>query len=198
MTDPERLWEGDINDAVREEWIAETTPFDRVKEVLLATTTYCYAKSIAERARVSEPSARKHLNTLADAGLAETDETGQGTKYKRSRETVAMSRIRELHSELSKQELVEGIRDLKTNIKAYQEQYDVTNPDDLAVELEPDDGEGWTAISRWRALEENLQLAQAALSLYDFNPDSERSHDVTRSDDHESSRGAFAGDSGAA
>lgn len=58
-------WEDDVNEAVTEEWVAETTPFDRVKEVLLATTSYHYARSIAEQAHVSEPSARKHLNTLA-------------------------------------------------------------------------------------------------------------------------------------
>ncbi len=193
MTDTDRFWDGDVNEVVIEEWKAETSPFDRVKEVLLATTTYEYAKQVAERARVSEPSARKHLNTLVDAGFAETDDTGQGTRYKRSRETIAMRRMQELHSELTKGELVEGIRDLKGKIKTYQEEYDVTNPDDLAVELDADDGEGWTAISRWRALEENLKLAQAALSLYDFDPDRERDT-AMRSDD--SSRGAFASETG--
>jgi len=81
--------------------VAETTPFERVKEVLLSTTTLQYAGEIAERARVSEPSARKHLMTLADAGLAETESTGRGTRFKRSRETIALQRIRDIHSELS-------------------------------------------------------------------------------------------------
>ena len=185
-------WEGDVNEAVSEAWIAETTPFDRVKEVLLATTSYRYAGAIAERARVSEPSARKHLRTLADSGLAETDDTGQGTRYKRSRQTVAMSRIRELHAELTREELIEGIRDLKAKVKDYQETYDATDPDDLALELEADD-DGWAAISRWRGLEENLKVAQAALSLYDFDPDSERGSETGHSD---SSRGAFADEPG--
>lgn len=194
MTD--QPWEGDVNEHVIEEWRAETTPFDRVKAVLLATTSYQYAKSIAERARVSEPSARKHLQTLADAGLAETDDSGQGTRFKRSRETVAMSRIQELHAELTKAELVDGIRDLKAKIDAYQSEYDATDPDDLALELEADDGDGWTAISRWKALEENLKLAQAALSLYDFDPDSERGDDATRVEGNDTSRGSFADESG--
>ncbi|MCU4741324.1 ArsR family transcriptional regulator [Halobacteria archaeon AArc-m2/3/4] len=193
MTDSERFWEGDVNEAVLEEWKAETTPFERVKEVLLVTTSFQYAKSVAERARVSEPSARKHLNALVDAGFAEADDTGQGTMYKRSRETIAMRRIRELHSELTKDELVEGIRDLKGKIKTYHEKYDVTNPDDLAIELDADDGTGWAALSRWRALEENLKLAQAALSLYDFDPDREHD-DAIRSDG--TSRGAFAIETG--
>ena len=196
MTDSRRRWEGDVNDAVLEEWKAETTPFERVKEVLSATTTYQYATSIADRARVSEPSARKHLETLADAGLAETDATGRGTRYKRSRETVAMKRIRELHESLTKDELVEGIRELKSEIEATRAEYEATNPDELALELDADDGDGWAAISRWRALEENLQLAQAALSLYDFDPDRDRGGESAGSDGSDSSRGAFAGTPG--
>ncbi|SIS21416.1 DUF7342 family protein [Natronorubrum thiooxidans] len=186
-------WDGNVNEAVMEEWVAETTPFDRVREVLLTTTSFQYASAITERAHVSEPSARKHLKTLADSSLAEIDDTGQGTRYKRSRETVAMSRIQELHSELTKKELIEGIRDMKEKISTYQEKYGATDPDDLALELEADDGEGWAAISRWRGLEENLKVAQAALSLYDFDPDSERGNDASQ---FNSSRGAFAGGSG--
>ncbi|RKD86253.1 winged helix-turn-helix domain-containing protein [Halopiger aswanensis] len=189
------LWDGDVNESVVEEWKTETTPFERVKEVLLATTSHQYAKAIAERARVSEPSARKHLNTLADAGVAETDDTGQGIRYKRSRETIAMNRIQDLHAELTKAELVDGIRDLKGKINAYQEEYDVTDPDDLALELEADDGEGWTAISRWKSLEENLKLAQAALSLYDFDPDHERDDSSIRADGSDTTYGSFAGES---
>lgn len=192
MSDTSSRWEGDVNEAVIEEWKAETTPFDRIKEVLLATTTPQYARVIAERARVSEPSARTHLETLADAGLADREDMGRGTRYKRSRETVAMTRIRELHSELTKSELVDGIRELKGKIESYREEYDATEPDDLALELDADDGEGWSAISRWRALEENLKIAQAALSLYDFDPDSEHGDDGG-SDETDSSRGAFAG-----
>ncbi|WP_222918337.1 winged helix-turn-helix domain-containing protein [Natrinema sp. SYSU A 869] len=196
MSDIGVPWDGDVNETVIEEWRAETSPFDRVKEVLLATTTPQYAGAIAERARVSEPSARKHLQTLAEAGLAEREATGRGTRYKRSRETVAMGRIRELHAELTKAELVDGIRDLKEKIETYREEYGVMDPNDLALELEADDGEGWTAISRWRALEENLKIAQAALSLYDFDPDGEHGDETARSDDTDTSRGAFAGETG--
>lgn len=188
---PDDPWSGDVNEAVVEEWKAETSPFDRVREVLTATTSFQYAGEIAERARVSEPSARKHLKALADAGIAETETAGQGTRFKRSRESVAMRRMRELHSELSREELVEGIRDLKSRIRSYQKQYDVTDPDTLALELNADD-DGWAVISEWRALEENLDLAQAALSLYDFDPD--RGSGANHEED--SSEGAFARDCG--
>ncbi len=185
MSDSESLWSGDINEAVTEEWKAETAPFERVREVLLTVTTLQYAGAIAEQAEVSESTARKHLKILAESGFAETETSGQGTRFKRSRETIAMQRIKELHTELSRDELVAGIHDLKSQIQSYQDQYDVTDPDDLAVALEPD-AEGWGAISDWRALEDDLKLAQAALSLYDFDPD------VDESGSDDSTTGAFA------
>jgi len=179
---PESHWDGDINDAVVEEWTAETTPFQRVREVLVATTAYQYAGEIADRAHVSEPSARKHLSTLAESGFAATEATGQGTRFKRSAESMAMQRIRDIHTALSRAELVDGIQDLKTRIQSYHDDYDVTGPDALALELGPDD-DGWGDIAQWRALEETLDVAQAALALYDFDPDVTGEH---------STSGAFA------
>ena len=171
MVDPDTHWDGDLNEEVIEEWKSETIPFERVREVLLSTTTPQYAKEIAERARVSEPTARKHLKLLTDDGITETAETGRGTQYKRSRQIVAMSRISDIHTELSREALTEGIKDLRQQIRTLQDEYDATSPDDLALQLESGGDENWAVISEWRALEENLDLAQAALALYDFTPD---------------------------
>jgi hypothetical protein len=46
----------------------------------------------------------------------------------------------------------------------------VSDADDLATELELGDDD-WTDVSRWRELEENLDIAKAALNLYEFDPD---------------------------
>lgn len=170
MPDTDR-WDGDVNEAVVEEWIEKTTPFERVREVLLSTTEPQYAKDIAVRARVSEPTARKHLGILAAEGVAETVETGQGTRYKRSRQTVAIQRISDLHAQLSREELTNGIEDLRKQIRQYQDEYDAIDPDDLALQLEGDDSESWAAVTKWRAIEKDLRIAQAALALYDFDPD---------------------------
>lgn len=190
MPDSDQPWTGDINEAVIEEWTAETTPFERVREVLLATTTPAYAKSIADRARVSEPTARTHLRTFVDAGVAETVETGRGTQYKRSRQTVAMDRISELHTELSREELTTGIKELRDEIRAYQEEYDATDPDDLVLQLDTDEDDAWADVASWRATEENLDIAKAALALYDFDPDASNGRGTTH--DGRSTAGAFA------
>ncbi|WP_266082842.1 winged helix-turn-helix domain-containing protein [Haladaptatus caseinilyticus] len=189
MPDTDPPWEGNVNEAVVEEWKAETTPFERVREVLLSTTNPQYAKELAERARVSEPTARKHLQILVEAGIAQTERTGRGEQYKRSRQTVAMQRISELHTQLSREELANGIQDLREQVQAYQDDFDATTPDDLALQIESAETDEWTAVSEWRALEKNLHIAQAALALYDFTPDS---GDRTEASGGNGTRGAFA------
>ncbi|WP_276280498.1 DUF7342 family protein [Halorussus caseinilyticus] len=163
-------WEGDVNETAVEEWVEETTPFERVKDILDTTTEPQFAKEIAERAQVSEPTARKHLSTFAEVGRAEAVPAEQGTQYKRSAQSVAMSRIAAIHREYSKQELTHSIQRLRDKIASLRNEYGANDPDDLAYELESSD-EGWQAVARWRTLEENLDVAKAALSLYDFDPD---------------------------
>jgi DNA-binding transcriptional ArsR family regulator len=185
------LWDGDINDAVVEEWKAETTPFERVQEVIRSTSTPQYAREVGERARVSEPTARTHLKRLAKTGHAETVETGQGTQYKRSRQTIAMSRIVELHREVSREELVDGIKRLRSDVNDLQDRFGATDPDDLAIQIEAGDAEeAWKAVTEWRSLEENLDIAKAALALYDFDPDTEGDRAAATAASAE--RGSFA------
>lgn len=62
---------------------------------------------------MSEPTARKHLETLAETGFGEVVTTGRGKRYKRSRQTVVMQWISDIHRELSREELMEGIRELR-------------------------------------------------------------------------------------
>lgn len=190
MGDRDQLWEGDINESVVEEWKDETTPFERIREVLRSTTDPQYAGQLAERARVSEPTARKHLEILAEAGIAETVTTGHGTRYKRSPQTVAMQRIRDLHAQLSREELTNGIRDLRERVRNYQEEYDATGPDDLALQFASVDDAEWSVVAEWRALKRDLDVAQAALALYDFTPDTDNRSDVSHTD--QGTHGAFA------
>ena len=163
-------WKGDVNEAVIDEWKAETTAFDRITTVIDATAAPAFAREIAERAAVAEPTARGHLNSLADVGRVTAVSADGGTKYKRSPSTLAMRRISGLHATYSKAELQDAIADLREKLTALRDEHGVSDADDLATELELGD-DGWTDVSRWRDLEANLDIAKAALNLYDFDPD---------------------------
>jgi hypothetical protein len=164
------LWEGDVNEAAIEQWKADTTTFDRVRHVSDVTTEPQAVSTIAERAHVSEPTARKYLSMLAETGRVKAINTESETRYMRAPQMLAMKRIAAIHREHTKTEIRNTIRDLKTELNNFQKQYDVATVDELTLELEPGD-DGWRDITRWQQIEENLEIAQAALSLYDFDPD---------------------------
>lgn len=166
------IWE-DINEQVREEWKADTTPFERVYEVVEQTHEGQSAAEIAERALVSEPTARRHSKALVNTGFAETEADGRTTLYKRNSDRVLMSRIRELREEADRDELLDGIRRMKGEIRRYEDRYDVVSPEELAQKLDADETDGWDDLSAWKTTRQNLAVAQAALA-YD-----EASHQLT-------------------
>ena len=72
VADVTHPWDGDVNEAVVEEWKDETTAFERIVSVIDVTTEPAFASEIAERAVVSEPTVRKHLQSLASVGRVDT------------------------------------------------------------------------------------------------------------------------------
>lgn len=197
---PDELWEGDVNEAVVEEWTDDTTTFDRVQQVIDVTTEPQSANEIAERARVSEPTARKYLDAMSDAGRAKAIRTDAATQYMRSPTVIAMRRIAAIHREHAKAEVRSAVEDLRDELKQLRDDHGVADVDDLALELAAGD-DGWQDVARWRQLEENLEIAQAALALYDFDPDDSRSAAArvtgpSRDEVADGERGAFGDEDG--
>jgi DNA-binding transcriptional ArsR family regulator len=157
-------WDGDVNDAVVEEWVAETTPFERVHETLRTTTQPATAAELAERARVSEPTARKHAEALVDTGHAERVPDGRATRYRRSPSAVVLDRVEELRRDHSVDELVDAVDRLSGRVREYREETGVESPAALAETLDTGDEDGWGLLSRWRTTERNLAVARAALA----------------------------------
>jgi len=162
-----------INEQVKADWKDDTTPFERVYEIVEQTHEGQSAAEIADRALVSEPTARRHCKTLVNTGFAETNQDGQTTLYQRNSDRVLLSRIRELRDEADRTELLEGIKQLKTEVRRYEDQYDVVSPEELAQKLDADETDGWDDLTAWKTARQNLAVAQAALA-YD-----EASHQLT-------------------
>ncbi len=163
----------DVNEQVKAEWKADTTPFERVYEIVEQTHEGQSAAKIADRALVSEPTARRHCNALVSTGFAETDHDGQSTLYRRNADRILMSRIRALRDEVSREDLLKEIKEMKADIREFEERYDVLSPAELVRELDTEDAEGWEDVTVWKTTRQNLAVAQAALA-YD-----EASHELT-------------------
>lgn len=153
----------DINEHVEAEWKAETTPFERIYEVIEGTHEAQSAAEIADRALVSEPTARRYLETLVNTGFAATVRDGRTTRYKRDEDRILMTRIRELRESASRDDLLEGIRRMKAELWEYEDEYEAISPEELARNLSGDD-DGWDDVTTWKTTRRNLAVAQAALA----------------------------------
>jgi DNA-binding MarR family transcriptional regulator len=157
----------DVNEAVVAEWVEETTPFERVFAVIRRTYDPASADRVAERARVSPTTARKHLRTLVDTGEVTTAQDGQTTVYRRSETAVVTERVQSIREELTREEIATGIADMKTTIRDWRETYGVESPEALARELDVTDAdEDHAAVVReWQTTRRNLAIAEAALAV---------------------------------
>lgn len=163
----------DVNEAVEEEWVDETTPFERVYGIIRRTYDGESAAEIAERARTSPTTARKHLRTLADAGEVATTEDGGTTLYRRSETAIVTEHAQSLLQDRSTEEISAGIAEMKATIREWREEHGVDSPEEFARELAVDDadGEHGSVLTEWQTTRRNLVLAQAALAIADAQRD---------------------------
>lgn len=165
----------DVNEAVGEEWKAETTPYERVRHVIAHTYTPVTADTAAEDALTSPKTARKHLNALADEGFVVTT-TGEhgGTTYRRSPESLVVEQAADILQNVSTDELVTRIGEMRDRLADYRSEYRIDSPEELAVE-QTNQALTETAsqtsnidaetIQEWQTLRRNLAFANAALSI---------------------------------
>jgi DNA-binding MarR family transcriptional regulator len=157
----------DVNDVVEEEWIEETTPFERVYEIIRTTYNPASAGEIADRGRVSATTARKHLRTLESAGEVTASQDGQTTCYRRSETAIVTEHAQSLLAELSPEEIASGIADMKAQIQEWREEYGVDSPEEFARERDVDDVDSdyGALLTEWQTTRRNLALAQATLAI---------------------------------
>ena len=159
--------EFDPNEEAIEEWIATTDGFDRVEAIIEETRESKTAAEVAERAHVSESTARKHLVRLVRLNTANTIKSGQTTRYVRNEDRYLMDRVQERQRNRTNNELVREIEELKAEIRSYRERYGVESPEELAAtgEFEKGPADPWSEVTEWQATRGALAVAQAALSF---------------------------------
>jgi DNA-binding MarR family transcriptional regulator len=125
------------------------------------------AAQIADRARVSPTTARKHLRTLESAGEVTTSQDGQTTHYRRSETAIVTEHAQSLLAERTPEEIASGITDLKAQLQGWREEYGVDSPEEFARELDVDDADSshGALLREWQTTRRNLALAQAALAI---------------------------------
>ena len=165
----------DVNQAVRDEWTGETTPYERIREIISRTYTPTDAETLADEACTSPKTARKHLNTLADDGFVATETGANGaTLYRRSAESLVVEQAGDILSQVSTEDLRERIAEMREQLTDFQREYGVESPEELAIDRtnelldESEEGDRESddeTIRDWKTTRRNLAFANAALSI---------------------------------
>jgi predicted ArsR family transcriptional regulator len=171
-TPPEEF--ADVNEAVAEDWVTETTPYERVRTVIRTTYTQVSADTVAETARTTPKTARKHLENLAEEGYVTTEPGEYGaTQYRRSPESLVVEQAAEILEEVSTDELVDRIGEMRDRLEELRSEYGADSPEELTVEranqtLSGDKEATEIApaeLQEWQTTRRNLAFANAALSI---------------------------------
>lgn len=174
MSDPLEPGEyTDVDEAVGEAWEADTTPYERVREVLSHVYTPTAVDVIADDARTSPKTARKHLTALADEGFASTASGEHGaTLFRRSSESLVLEQAADILERVTVAELTDRVQAMREDLAAYRTEFGVDSPEELTVEQtnqllagEASDPIDPEALQEWQTTRRNLAIANAALSI---------------------------------
>ncbi|WP_323677676.1 transcriptional regulator [Halorubellus sp. PRR65] len=165
----------DVNDAVTDDWVDETTPYERVRQVVAHTYSPVTAEAAADQAQTATKTARKHLDALADEGFVTTTPGKHGaTTYRRSPESLVVEQAADILQHVSTDELVSRITDMREQLENFRAEYGVDSPEELTVaqtnQTLTDTDEEQTRIDpevlqEWQTTRRNLAFANAALSI---------------------------------
>lgn len=165
----------DINEAVGAAWEDDTTPYERVRAVISRAYTTRTAADVAELARTSPKTARKHLTTLSEEGFVTAEPGPNGaTTYRRSPESLVVEQAATILEQLSTPELRDRIQELQDRLAAFRAEYDIESPEAMLVDrtnqtLSSDPTDPTVpdpdTLREWQTTRRNLAFANAALSI---------------------------------
>lgn len=153
-----------------EAWKENSTPFERVRSVVLAVSEPRSADYVANEAAVSEETATSHLDSLVDLTVVLEHDVGDQTKYGPDPLYTRFQTIRDLLDAHDRDGLTEIRDELRDQIETWRSEYSVDSPDalrDRAAEREssPASEEPHQVTHEWELVEHRLSLITDAINL---------------------------------
>ncbi|SNZ15305.1 hypothetical protein SAMN06269185_2453 [Natronoarchaeum philippinense] len=156
------------SDAAQQRWQAGTDTFGRVYDVVLGITSPTAYTDIAERADCSPNAAKKHLNRLAEMGIAHADTESRPSTYERNEGYLEWQDASRIATELSLEEILERVEKLEQRRNEYEAQFGTTDPTAASVFESGDHDtihERMTAVSEWQGVIRDIRLYELARQL---------------------------------
>ena len=152
-------------DEVRARWQAGTDTFGRVYDVVLGLSTPTPYGEVASLADCSPNAAKKHLDRLAEMGIAVADRDAEPARYARHEGYLEWQEARRIAEELSTAEIVERVGDLEAERERYEQRFDASDPATVSVFDGDSVHERMVTLGDWHAVVRDIRLYELARQL---------------------------------
>lgn len=154
-----------------EAWQAKTSAFDRVRSVAEAASKPLSVAHIAEEARVSEDTAREHLERLEELSVLLKSEHEETTRYASDPLYSRLQTLRDLIDNNDRDELVALKDDLQDEIREWRNEYGVDSPEGLRKFVADTNTAAETrdiqhSARNWELVSYRLSIVEEALDYY--------------------------------
>lgn len=154
--------------APRRRWQEGRDTFGRVYDVVLGITSPTAYTEISELADCSPNAAKKHLERLADMGIARSERESRPATYERNEGYLEWQDASRIATDLSIEEIIDRVEALEEQRAEYEIKFGTTDPTDVSVF---DHGEHdtiherMTAVSEWQGVIRDIRLYELARQL---------------------------------
>lgn len=154
-----------INESAIDEWVSETSPFERIHTVLRRSYEPQSVGETARRARVDKQTARRHLQHLVDSGVVTKVEAPANSEcgYRRSPESIILEHATQLREKLDRDELLNCIVELEAELNTIRTANDSDSPKVGGLDGQPEIDR--SRLLKFKTGKRNLALAKATLAL---------------------------------
>ncbi|ELZ28957.1 hypothetical protein C474_13684 [Halogeometricum pallidum JCM 14848] len=152
-------------DPRRGHWRETTDTFGRVYDTVLGITELTSYTEIANVADCSPNAAKKHLDRLAEMGIARTDRESRPARYERNDSYLEWQEASRIADELSIEEIIDRVQRLEARREEFEERFETSDPSSVSVFDQDDHGaihERMTAVSKWQTIDRDIRLYELA------------------------------------
>lgn len=152
----------------RQRWHGDTDTFGRVYDVLLGITTPTTYTDVAELAECSPNAAKKHLDRLAEMGIARARPEDSPPRYRRNDGYLEWQDASRIARDLSVEEIIDRVAELEERRAEYEERYETTDPETVSVFDRADHEEvheRMADVSEWQGIVRDIRLYELARRL---------------------------------
>jgi len=156
-----------------EQWVEETSAFERVLSIVFDITDPRTAGHIAQRAQVSEETAREYLDGMVTLGAVLADDSGGATVYFPDPGYLRFREVRSMARDHGRSELVEMAASTADVIEQYRDRTGVETLDELEARINDGEFSEETTVdyknvaADWLSTRQQLDRIEDAIDWYD-------------------------------